>query len=294
MLRVLLGRGEAHVLDADRFLFDGRPYRGSFTVLPDGSVVETVAVDDYLYGVVGREMPPRWPTPALEAQAVCARTFVLRRSDPRRSYDLRPTPADQAYGGILAENPAVVAAVDATRGEVLGYGPDYALTVYSSCCGGHTESAADAWGGAGAPYLQGVPCPYCAESPYYRWQRSVPLDVIAQRVGALADPCGTLIGLRPQGRDASGRIRAFQLVGDRSTVTIPAERMRSAMGSRLLPSLLVFSVESQASRTVRIEGGGYGHGVGLCQWGARGLASAGATASEILDYYFPGTRREHD
>src|SRR5579871_1330352 len=143
-LRVLLGQGDAVPLSPDQFEFDGRPYRGTFTRLDDGRIVSVVDLEAYLYSVVSREMSARWPSAALQVQAICARTFVLQRSDPRRQYDVVPSELDQRYDGVGGETPAGTAAVSATAGQVLKYGDEFATVAYSSCCGGHTESSSDA------------------------------------------------------------------------------------------------------------------------------------------------------
>jgi peptidoglycan hydrolase-like amidase len=161
-LRVLLGTGHAQKIDAQTFLFEGRRYRGTFSYTEAGEVVSIVPLEQYLYSVVSREMPHSWPAAALQAQAVVARTFVLQRSNPNRAYDLMPSEADQVYTGIDAEKPGTSAAVDATAGLVLRFADGFAQALYSSCCGGHTESNADAWGGPLLPYLSGVSCTYCA------------------------------------------------------------------------------------------------------------------------------------
>ncbi|HET9096008.1 MAG TPA: SpoIID/LytB domain-containing protein, partial [Candidatus Baltobacteraceae bacterium] len=157
-LRVLLGRGQAQKIDERTFLFEGRRYRGSFAAMPGGEIVTTVPLEQYLYGVVSREMPPSWPAAALQAQAIVARTYVLQRSNPDRPYDLVPSEADQVYTGVDAEHPQSSSAVDATAGAVLRYRSGFAQVMYSSCCGGHTESNGEAWGGPQLPYLAGVTC----------------------------------------------------------------------------------------------------------------------------------------
>jgi stage II sporulation protein D len=286
-LRVLLGYGEAQPAP-DGFLFNGKPYRGSFTRLPDGRVVNVVGLEEYLYSVVPREMPSRWPPAALQAQAICARTYVLERSNPQREYDLTPSQAAQVYDGLAAETPAARAAVDASSGLVLRYRRRYAQTPYSSCCGGHTEASADAWGGPPVPYLGGVVCSYCSPSPNFRWSTGIGLDRIAQQFSAALASSGALDAVGIAGVDASGRARAFELFGQTGSVLIKGETFRLGLGTRVLRSLLITSM-TKAGTTVLIEGGGLGHGVGMCQWGARGMALAALTAREILMFYFPGT-----
>ncbi|MBV8530743.1 MAG: SpoIID/LytB domain-containing protein [Candidatus Eremiobacteraeota bacterium] len=290
-LRVLLGSGEAEPGPAPgAFLFNGQAYRGAFVRLRDGTIVNVVDIEQYLYSVVAREMPARWPATALEAQAICARTYVLQRSNPRRSYDLVPSEIDQVYAGIADESLAGRGAVDASTAQVLRFGNGYATSAYSSCCGGHTEASVDAWGGTPIPYLGGVACTFCTDSPNYRWSASLTLQDLATRFGQQLEPLGTLHDCRIGEIDSSGRARSFELVADRGSTVIKASAFRLAVGPRVLRSLLIAGLRvDQPSGVIVLEGGGLGHGVGMCQWGARGMALGGRTAREILGWYFPGT-----
>jgi stage II sporulation protein D len=289
-LRVLLGEGDATTVSADSFSFDGRLYRGNFQRDASGAIVNFVDLEQYLYSVVSREMPVSWLPAALQAQAVCARTYVLERSDPRRTYDLVPSQLDQVYDGISGETPAGSAAVDATAGEVLSFDSAFARVAYSSCCGGHTESSAEAWGNDFLPYLGGVACGWCMESPNYRWQRSLSFETLAQQLAPALPEMGSLLDLRIGARDPSGRARTVEVVTDRGNLTLGGSAFRRAVGLRVLPSLLMIAITRLPDASgVFIEGGGLGHGVGLCQWGARGMARAGHSASEILTFYLPGT-----
>jgi len=295
-LRVLLGRGNAIDAGNGTFVFNGKSYRGSFSREADGSIVNTVDIEQYLYSVVTREMSSSWPPAALQAQAICARTYVLQRSNPRRPYDLVPSEADQVYGGISAESAASRVAVDASAGQVLTYGDTFAQVMYSSCCGGHTEASSDAWGGAPIPYLGGVACPYCSASPNYRWQRELTLAQVADVFTSELARYGVLSSVRVDATDPSGRARAVELVAQRGSAFVKGSVFRERIGPRVLPSLLITKLEPspEAPDRIVIEGGGLGHGVGLCQWGARGMALEGAQSSEILKFYFPGTMIGHE
>jgi stage II sporulation protein D len=289
-LRVLLGKGDAQQVDGASFLFEGRRYRGTFAALPSGEIVTTVPLEHYLYSVVSREMPHSWPQAALQVQAIVARTYVLQRSSPSREYDLVPSEADQVYTGMDAEHPQSSAAVDATAGQVLRYGDAFAQVLYSSCCGGHTESNSDAWGGKPLAYLAGVQCTYCNASPWYTWSQDLPVQRVQDALSAQLGAIGPLRALALDSPDSSGRARFWNFTGDTGVARVKAGDVRRALGTRVLPSLLVRSLLlTQADQRVTIEGGGLGHGVGLCQWGARGMALAGADARAILAYYYPGT-----
>ncbi|MHB8146144.1 MAG: SpoIID/LytB domain-containing protein [Vulcanimicrobiaceae bacterium] len=302
-LRVLLGHGNAVAQGPDRFSFDGRTYRGTFSVAPGGAIVNLVDLEQYLYSVVPREMSPSWPSSAMQAQAICSRTYVLQRSNPRRAYDVVPSELDQVYGGYGSESPAARAAVDATAGSVLRFGDAFAYALYSSCCGGHTEASFDAWSGPPFAYLMGVVCPYCTASPYYRWQRTIPLSVIADAFASTLAPLGTLTDVRLGAIDRSGRARTIELDAGKASTFVKAGAFRLSVGVRTVPSLLITKLRTMddaprlaagTSATLSLSGGGLGHGVGLCQWGARGMALAGHNAVDILAFYFPGTYVGHD
>lgn len=258
--------------------------------LPDGSI-ETLDIEQYLYGVVPLESPPSWPAAALQAQAIVARTFALQKLTLSRAYDVVASDADQRYGGVAAQHPATNAAVDATRGQTVAYLGGLASVFYSACCGGHSADADVLWGHAGLPYLRGVDDPYCTAAPDYRWQRSLPLD---RARAALADklPAAPLTA-ELDNTDDSGRPQTVTFHGEGgSTIALSVSDVRSRFGTDIVRSLWLRDIgfdRTQAVPLVVIEGSGRGHGVGLCQWGARGMALNGASASAILAHFFPGT-----
>lgn len=298
-LRVRLGTSSAQTLDETTFLYEGRRYRGSFTRTQDGFVVNLVPLEQYLYSVVPREMPQSWPAAALRAQAIIARTYVLRESNPQREYDLVPSEANQVYTGVDAEHVETTAAVDDTAGLCVRDGGGFAAVYYSSCCGGHTESSSDAWGGPVIPYLRGAPCPYCTGSPWYAWTHFIELDLLQEEFAQPLDAIGTLSAVSLQDRDRSGRSNRWQFTGSAQSVVLPAQQVRRLLGTRMMPSLLVKNASlsgtvTQAQPGLLIEGAGLGHGVGLCQWGARGMALTGSSEQEILTFYYPGTGTGND
>jgi stage II sporulation protein D len=257
---------------------------------PDRSIL-ALDVETYLYGVVPLESPPSWPAAALQAQAIVARTYALQRRTLSRAYDVLATDADQRYGGPAAERPASSAAVDATRGQTLTYLGGPASVFYSACCGGHSADANEMWGHAGLTYLRGVDDPFCTAAPDYRWQRTMPLD---RASAALADRLGgPPQAMQLDAADDSGRPRSVTFRSDSGlAVSLPVSDLRRRFGADTVRSLWLRTIavdRTQAVPLVVIEGSGRGHGVGLCQWGARGMALNGAGASAILVHYFPGT-----
>jgi stage II sporulation protein D len=296
-IRVLVAtdtRGETPLVAPDgTFAFAGKRWRGAPSTVGTGegkfALVTTIDVDRYLQGVVPLESPPSWPAATLQAQAIVARTFALARRTLSRPWDVRADESDQRWGGVEAEHPAATAAIQASRGRTLLYGGGPAQVFYSSCCGGHTADAAAVWNGSPLPYLRGVDDPYCAPAPEYRWAREVALERAIAAFGTRTG--GTLTGTALTDPDPTGRPRAVALLGT-TLATIPVADFRRALGYDVVRSLWLRAVRidaAQAAPKLVIEGSGRGHGVGLCQWGARFYASAGASATDILALYFPGT-----
>ncbi len=280
--------------DGGIFTFGGKRWRGtpSIVALPDGrsGVVATVDVDSYLYGVVPAEAPPRWPLAALQAQAIVARTYALARRTFSRPYDVVVSQSDQRFGGIEAEFPGTNAAVDTTQGATLVFNGGSASVFYAACCGGHTADALEVWGHAMLPYLRGVADPYCVAAPDYRWQRTLPLERL--RAALAAHVSGDITGFALGPPNADGRPLTLDIIAGAGRATLSTVEFRQLLGADTVRSTWIRTLALDASHgapEVTIEGAGRGHGVGLCQWGALAMASAGSTAATILAFYFPGT-----
>lgn len=305
-IRVLLAtrvdRQRVAAAGSAAFSYAGKTYRGDFAIV-DGperapSLVATLPLDAYLYGVVPLEIGRRWPDAALQTQAIVARTYALGHRLRNRPYDVVANAGDQVWGGTAAESADTNAAVDATEGQVVTYLGGLASVFYSSCCGGHTADASRVWGGVEIPYLRGVVDPYClASSPDARWTATL---TVGQLVGALGPKAAAAGRLREivLGDPAGDERRTLRLLGAAGAADFPSGTVRAAVGSRTLRSglwrsLTVEGDPAQAGTVVRIEGSGLGHGVGLCQWGARVMAQQGWSANQIIGFYFPGTLITH-
>lgn len=296
---------------------DGRPYRGRLLLFPDGGglmVVNQLPVDLYVLGVLGREISPKWPAAVLQAHAIISRSYALgRRKDAAHAFDVYGTTADQVYGGVNAESAQGNDAVYQTRGQLLWYGNGLASAFFSSCCGGHTESAGALWGKE-IPYLAGVADPYCAASPHYRWRSYITEETLRARLGSDVASLGEITTLAPLDLDGSGRAKQIAVQGQDGRRDIESKAFRERLGTSVVRSTLIHRMQvadspdrlqpdpsyddpsptpppapPQHGPLVMIEGAGWGHGVGLCQWGARGFALRGGSAAQILGLYFPGT-----
>lgn len=270
---------------------DGQAYRGSVIIQTDADqsldVINVVDLEKYLYSVVGSEMDPSWPAAALQAQAIVARTYAVAHLGTREwlGYDLLAGEQDQAYKGMQAEMPSVAQAVDATSGTVLVYGSDLVHAYYSSCDGGFTARG-DALGDP-QPYLTSMPDPYCKLSPDEQWTVDVPIDdfdaAFVQRYGDI----GSILAVHAGMADSSGRLETVTILGQLDSKTIPATVFRSLAGNHLVRSTRIASIDV-VGVSIRVSGSGFGHAVGMSQWGARGMAEAGNSAENILKFYYRG------
>jgi len=261
-----------------------RWYRGETQLVNDGSdltVINRVELEDYLYSVVGGEMPTSWPIEALKAQAVAARSYALHESNRsgNRLYDLESTTASQVYKGIKSETRSTHEAVNSTEGQVLTYGGKPILAVFHSSSGGQTENVEDVWSRP-LPYLKSV-VDYDQTAPVFQWQKVLSGREIGYRLGNV----GTVRSIIPQQVTPQGRIKRLQVVGDQGSKTISGQAFRSALDLRST----LFQINGNRQRFV-ISGRGFGHGIGLSQWGANYLATQGANYRQILGHYYQNVK----
>lgn len=243
-------------------------------------LINVIALEDYLAAVLGSEMPSSFPEEALKAQAVAARTYALQKKLEQvgEPYHLGSSVLSQVYGGLEHEDARTLAAVEATRGEVLTWELQPIEAYFHASCGGRTEDGLHALG-RDLPYLQSVSCP-CGALPASRWEATVPL----REVDAALQVRGEA-PLSIEGRTRTGRVTRVSA----GSASLSAVRFREKLGYTRIKSLW-FDVEPvRQGEALHFTGRGYGHGAGLCQWGAKVLASRGSNYREILAHYYPGT-----
>ncbi len=290
-------------------------------------VINHVNLEEYVYGVLAAEMPSHWPMEALKCQAVIARNIAVYRQrrlklHRRSGYDICDEQHCQVYTGVAVENEKVRAAVDDTRGEILLHEGKPAHAVFSSNCGGETEAGAAAgWGHL--PYwktvpdfkspahpprtpwelkewLRGSPPLYCQASsfvwaPESRWARVVPAEDIAGKISRIRR-LGRVKQIYILKRSSTGRVRRVRIIGTNGEIVFKQEhQIRKYLGLASLRSTFFVMdtvVREGKAHSFVFSGGGWGHGVGLCQSGAAGRAEEGASYRDILSHYYPGTTLE--
>jgi len=309
--------------------YEGKRYRGELVLTPSGGgilVVNRLGVESYLRGVVPLEIGERKPgeEAAVEAQAVAARsyTYIHMQEAGSRGFDMYGSIQDQAYGGVDAEKPMPDAAVASTRGMVIKYAGRIINTPYSSTCGGSTAGVSEVWWRqADQPYLQpvsdripGTNSFYCDPSPRFKWtttfsgdQLRTTLEKYLGTVTAASEPSvgaantqrlslGRITGFRVEGRTASDRVRAVSIQTERGNYVVRGNDvrfiLRTPAGSLLNSTYFTAQTSSDGTGGISslvISGNGYGHGIGMCQWGAIGRARAGQDYRTILTTYYRGT-----
>ncbi|MDI6703583.1 MAG: SpoIID/LytB domain-containing protein [bacterium] len=266
------------------------PYRGDIEISKiDGriKVINVIDLEDYLYGVIKKEVPGSFPFEAIKAQAVVSRTFALANLGKHGDFDLCSNCHCQMYGGVLAEDIWTIIAVRETQGEILVYNGKIADTPYHSTCGGHTDSSELVWSGKkDIPYLRGVRCGFCYDSPHYTWQEEIPINEISKALNI-----GNIYSIEILEVTPYGRVQRLLITHSKGETKISGRDLREILGLDVIKSTR-FTCRRHGDM-ILFSGYGFGHGVGMCQFGAKEMAKAGYTYKEILEHYYPGTELSH-
>lgn len=298
----------------------GKSYRGSLIVSNKNgniSVINMVQLDDYLIGTVPAEMSPTWPAAALQAQSVAARTYALNSKNRHvdEGFDICNASHCQVYDGTKSETNTTTEAVNSTRGYAMIYNSEPIFAAFHSSSGGMTENIEDVWG-TYLPYLRSVQDDD-SQSPYHNWSVTYTPAQVERMLSGRGHNIGTLqsIQLMPNAstkavKSTSGRSNTIKFTGSNGSATLSGVDLRSVMG--LKSTMFSISVKQNYSNTkagsasgehnnlspnslkvtgvegeqIVIDGHGFGHGLGLAQWGAKAMAEQGKTWQNILNHYY--------
>ena len=325
-----------------------KPYRGSVRFVKSGSQLKSVNivdVDDYIRGVLPKEIGTTTPMEALKVQAVVSRSFAYANWNKfaKYGYNLDDSSASQAYAGMSVESPMTDRAVAETKGQVLYYKGDVANTIFHATSGGETEAIEEVWGGYTSPYLKALKDPYSLNTRHATWEATLSSGDIRRAFPSVGEP--TLLEVLE--RSSTGRIKSMAVVGTSGREIVTGNQFRMKLGSIKVKSAN-FGTEGSARPSERpltvitstgirpyandriisaagirmgstdaviratgmdsasaqkatyndrmpiqgsitLKGTGYGHGVGLSQYGAIEMAKAGKNYKAILSFYYPGT-----
>ena len=307
----------ARPLTSDSFVtWDGKRYRGELVISVGDSgllVVNRLSMDSYLRGVVPLEIGNRTSAEvaAVQAQAVAARTYAYKHLTSTRAFDMYATVQDQVYGGVDVEKPLSDTAITTTADVVVLYNGQPITTPYHSTCGGSTAAVSEVWyDQPDQPYLRpvsdripGSDNYYCDPSPRFSWTqsydaaglRAVMEKYLASYANAPKNGVGKITDIREQGRTSSGRVAALIVQTETGSYTLRGNDIRFVLrdpkGAILNSTNFTFARETSGGEisSLNVSGRGYGHGIGMCQWGAIGRARAGQNYRTILETYYPGT-----
>ncbi|OGR75502.1 MAG: hypothetical protein A2X32_13390 [Elusimicrobia bacterium GWC2_64_44] len=275
----------------ERIRLGGNLYKGDILLraTPEGKldIIEYLSLEDYLQGVLPSEMSPDWPLEALKAQAVASRTYALRYINPARDYDVTDGVEMQVYKGTAKISPRIIEAVNSTRGEVLKYKGKLVSAFFHACCGGHTASVRSAWGEDIIKPLYGAPDPFCSPSRHYRWEYYLASSELLKYIQAAGSTALKVKSLRIHKKDRSGRAVSFLVGTDKGSKTVQATEMRKRFGTFEFRSVYITSI-TPVKGGFELAGRGWGHGVGMCQEGAKYMAMKGRPYKKILRHYYPG------
>ena len=264
--------------------YDGRAFRGALRIEAHAGslrVINLVDLEAYLRGVVPSEMSASWPMEALKAQAVAARSYSLANLDPAAPYDVCASDACQVYRGVAAEHPRSDRAVRDTEGIVIAWGGVPAVAYYHADSGGVLASSEEVWGRA-LPYLRDGP-DVPGTSPHRGWTARLAPATLAAALAAEGRSVGTPQALTVLARSASGRVARAEVAGSSGRTVLAGPALTRVLRGAGLKSTRISVVGPLAVR-----GDGWGHGVGMSQYGARTLAWRGYDYARILAYYYPG------
>jgi stage II sporulation protein D len=276
----------------DGLRVNGREYPNTLEVLRNGdalAVVNEVPLEEYLAGVLKAEASERWPLEMLKAQAIVARTYAAyhRELNAAKPYHLLASTAHQQYAGKVPPSSPTWLAVNETEGEALRLEGKLFPAFFHTDSGGHTEDPRVVFTASNMPALRPVRDQFSVGSPYYFWTLDVRLSDLADVLKKAGAWVGSVVGLEVVERATSLRVLRLAVHGTRGGTVLRGTDLRTLLGNDTLKSTL-FAV-GVAGGYARFAGRGYGHGVGLSQWGAKAMAEQGFTSRQILEFYYPGT-----
>jgi stage II sporulation protein D len=270
--------------------FNGKRYRGIFQIKNNGlfMLINVVDLEEYLYGVIPNEVPSNWPIEALKAQAVASRTYAVYMLNKKSSleYDLFATIMSQVYGGISKENTFTNNAVRQTCGEILTFNNMPALAMFHSNSGGVSAGINEVWE-IELPYLINHEDSYSNNQPPFKWISGIPETKIKEKLNTFGLNFKEIIDIIPVEKSKSQRISTLKIIGENNEIFLNGNSFRLMVSPYLIKST-IFQIENKGKNFI-LSGNGFGHGVGMSQWGAFKMGQSGYNYKEILKFYYPNT-----
>jgi len=271
---------------------NGRDYPATLEIVRYGeglAIVNELRLEEYIVGVLRAETSERWPLETLRAQAIVARTYAAfhRASSGTRPYHIVASTTHQMYLGHVPATSPIWDAVRDTAGQVLLWDGELFPAFYHSTSGGYTEDPRTVFAARNMPALKAIRDEFSAAAPHFYWTLDLKLADLADILKRSGYDVGTVTAIEVTERTESLRVANLTVHGTRSSARLRGNDFRRMVGYETVKSTL-FAVALDGS-VAHFSGRGYGHGVGMSQWGAKGMAEQGYKAEKILEYYYPGT-----
>lgn len=282
-------------LDSGFLSINSRNFRGKLRFVKINQltfcVVNYLDLEDYIKGVLYHEISHLWPAEVIKAQAIAVRSFALSQIKQKKDkdFDLTNDVFSQMYGGRTSERWRTNKAIEDTKGEILTFNGQALPAYYHATCAGFTEDANLVWGVDLAP-LKGVACSFCKNSPHWRWTATVSLKGLEKKLKAAGFKVSNIKTIEVDQRLSSGRVGKLNIIFSSGSINVSGKQLREIIGPNTLRSTN-FKAKIKGN-SVLFDGFGWGHGVGLCQWGAYFMAKKGFTHQEILQHYYPAAEIE--
>ena len=288
-------RAAAFRLRSDRPIrFNNREYPATLELVRSGegvAVVNELPLEEYVAGVLRAEASEKWPLEMLRAQAIAARTYAAhhRVIAATRPFHIVASTAHQQYAGRVPPTSPIWTAVRDTSGQVMLWEGEVFPAFYHTESGGYTEDPRSVFAARNMPGLKPVRCDFSAAagSPHFYWSLDVRLGELADTLRRHGVQTGAISAIDVTERTPSLRAVTVTVRSDRGSVALRGNDFRRMLGYDTFKSTL-FAV-AMDGELARFTGRGYGHGVGMCQWGAKGMAEQGYVAKQILEFFYPGT-----
>jgi stage II sporulation protein D len=279
-----------YVVESDKNILyvDNIGYRGKIelhNIQGEIYVINIISIEEYLYSVVPSEMPSFWNMEALKSQAVASRTYsyyFLSKTVDKNIYDLDYTKNFQVYKGISAETESSIEAVNTTSGIIMTYENEPIISYFHSTSGGKTSDGKDVWPESDPPYLKSIECDYGKDSPHNNWTCTLSMNEIASALNKKYKIINSITKI--SFKRHNDRIIEVTVQHNNGTTTLTGNEFRLLLNPQKVKSTY-FTIKKEKNQFL-LEGKGWGHGVGMCQWGAKGRGENGFKYEEILKHYY--------
>ena len=284
-------------VSAKCFLVNGKIYRGNIIITAsskdNNSIINKLKMEDYLKGILPRESSASWNQETLKAQAVISRTYALKNMGrhEKQGFDVCSQVHCQVYGGASCETKNCNKAVCETDREVVLYNDELAQTFFHSSCGGHTEDPNFVWkwNTKTPEYLKGIKDDYCKDNPHQTWTTTLPETTIREKLIKAGYKTGKIQKISTSGTTPAKAAKEIVIKHSKGTLKLNSYVFRCAVSADKIKSTLITSIKTKNKNFI-FEGKGWGHKVGLCQWGSKTMGDKGFTYKQILEFYYPKTK----